>query len=278
MRKTLFYNFRPLILASKIDQQIMFLKAASWTSFFSFFTDFFQKWSILGPQWSKMASKISQVASKWHGLTHTRGGRIFRSWNRLLPGSLLERSWIPFWLIWDGIWMIFWYFVEQRTIKSWQKSSEIFTMKLHGHNSPLSKTPAAATNACTETPSYKMGGRRCSRLMAHSDPPPPARRGQGVWNSLQIWRILTDWQTPKALRGPRLCRRPFLPNRSFHTSALIFSDCLHFLGRSKIHQKSDLYQTFPKPQKLDPGCPKLDFGAILVDFWHHFFDQFSWPT
>jgi hypothetical protein len=35
-------------------------------------------------------------------------------------------------------------------------------------------TPAAATNACPKTPRFKIGGRRCSRRMAHSDLPPPS--------------------------------------------------------------------------------------------------------
>ena len=107
----------------------------------------------------------------------------------------------------------------QGSDKICQKPSEIYITKLHSTHLPFCKTPATATNARTKAPIYKLRGRRCSRRMAHSDPPPPARRGQGVPDSLQTLTDLTDLQTPKALRGPRLCRRPLPPNRSFHTSA-----------------------------------------------------------
>ena len=50
MLKLFFYNFRPLILASKIDQQIMFFfKPLLAPPFSHVFFDFFQKWLILGP-------------------------------------------------------------------------------------------------------------------------------------------------------------------------------------------------------------------------------------
>ena len=70
----------------------------------------------------------------------------------------------------------------QQTIKNCQKPSEISTTKLHSTNLPFCKTPATATNARTKAPIYKVRGRRCSRRMAHSDPPPPAS-GQG-WNGV----------------------------------------------------------------------------------------------
>ena len=57
----------------------------------------------------------------------------------------------------------------QRTIKSCRKPFEISTATLHCHHFAFCRTPAAATNARTKPPSYKMGGRRCSRRMAHSD-------------------------------------------------------------------------------------------------------------
>ena len=34
-------------------------------------------------------------------------------------------------------------------------------------------------------------------------------------------------------------------------------------------------RTPPNLKNQTPGYPKLDFGIILDDFWHHFFDQFS---
>ena len=50
MRKPLFYNFRPLILASKIDQQILFFQSRFLDLLFLIFFcfDLFEKWSILG--------------------------------------------------------------------------------------------------------------------------------------------------------------------------------------------------------------------------------------
>ena len=70
----------------------------------------------------------------------------------------------------------------QQTIKNCQKPSEIYITKLHSTHLPFCKTPATATNARTKPPIYKVRGRRCSRRMAHSDPPPPAS-GQG-WNGV----------------------------------------------------------------------------------------------
>jgi hypothetical protein len=49
MRKPLFYSFRPFILASKNDQQIMFFQSRFLDFLFHIFLDFFQNWSILGP-------------------------------------------------------------------------------------------------------------------------------------------------------------------------------------------------------------------------------------
>ena len=42
-----------------------------------------------------------------------------------------------------------------------------------------------------------------------------------------------------------------------------FFKCFNFWGRSKSHQKSDLYQTLPKSQNSNPWVPK-------ARFWNHF--------
>ena len=63
MRNILFQHFWPLILASKTNQQIMVLKAISWTSFF--FSNNGRFWDPLrNPMGSKMALQIDQWAPK----------------------------------------------------------------------------------------------------------------------------------------------------------------------------------------------------------------------
>ena len=76
-------------------------------------------------------------------------------------------------------------------------------------------------------------------------------------------------------RSPEF-RRPYRRRFSVHTSAFFFQIFFILLTAQKII-KNQTYQICPKSQNRSPGCPKLDFGAILDDFWHHFFDQFSWP-
>ena len=66
--------------------------------------------------------------------------------------------------------------------KNCKKLSTILITKLHNVNLPLCRTPAVATNTCTKTPSFKIGVRRCSRRMAHSDPPHPPCGELGVSN------------------------------------------------------------------------------------------------
>jgi hypothetical protein len=64
----------------------------------------------------------------------------------------------------------------------------------------------------------------------------------------------------------------------FSQLRLIFPDCFHFFGPPKIHQKSDLYQTLPKPQKSDPWTPKARFwshvGCLLASLLRSFFLSF----
>ena len=82
----------------------------------------------------------------------------------------------------------------------------------------------------------------------------------------KLWRFLLILQTPKALWGPRLLRRPPLPNpisMFFSRHCLDVSDFGPNFCCSKIHQKSDLYQTLPKSHKSDPWVSK-------ARGWNHF--------
>ena len=100
----------------------------------------------------------------------------------------------------------------QRTIKNCQKPSEISTTKLHSDNLAFCTTPAAATNARTKTPIYKVRGRRCSRRMAHSDPPPPSGGSNTACRTkLRILQI-SEFSDSKSLYGPNLRRRPLPQN------------------------------------------------------------------
>ena len=70
----------------------------------------------------------------------------------------------------------------------------------------------------------------------------------------------------KSFCGPNLRRRP-LPQKSCGRPSdrrdHNFFDVLQTFCPSKIHQKSDLYQTPPKSQKSDPWVPK-------ARFWSHY--------
>jgi hypothetical protein len=63
--KTLFYHFRLLILASKINQQIMFFQSRFLDLVFLIFFDFFQKWSMFEPLQNPMGSKMAPKSTKW---------------------------------------------------------------------------------------------------------------------------------------------------------------------------------------------------------------------
>ena len=96
---------------------------------------------------------------------------------------------------------------------------------------------------------------------------------------LQTLTILVDFATSKASPGtPPLPPTP--PGKIlFSYFRLIFPYFFHFFCRSKIHQKSDLYQTLPKPQKSDPCVPKArfwsHFGCLLASLLHSFSYLFS---
>ena len=90
------------------------------------------------------------------------------------------------------------------------------------------------------------GGRRYVAVAIKSDA--PCLQGQGV--SDPFCKVLL---TPQASAGPRLCRRPFLHNRFFLVSVSI---CyfLSFLGLSKTHQKSDLFNDLPESENQKKPC------------------------
>ena len=100
----------------------------------------------------------------------------------------------------------------QRTIKNCQKPLEISTTKLQNDYLPFCRTPAAAINVRTKTPISKVRGRRCSRRMAHSDPPPPSGGRTACQTKLRILQI-SEFSDSKSLCGPTLRRRP-LPQKS----------------------------------------------------------------
>ena len=107
-------------------------------------------------------------------------------------------------------------------------------------------------------------GRRSSQR--DNDPPPPARRGQGVPNSLRTLTIFFDFANSKSSSGSSTGVPPTLSAESpFSYLRLNFPYIFHFWGRSTNHQKSDLYQILPKAQKSVPWVlePK-------ARFWIHF--------
>ena len=92
---------------------------------------------------------------------------------------------------------------------------------------------------------------------------------------LQTLSILTFLQTPKPLRGPRLCRRPFPPKPSFHIPASFFHIFFIFFADQKFIKNPTSIKPSQNLRNRTPERPKLDFGAILVAFWHPFSDHFS---
>ena len=88
--------------------------------------------------------------------------------------------------------------------------------------------------------------------------------GNDWWhgNGLSDCRLLT-LQTPKALRGPRLFRRTYRRSFSFHTSTSFFQFVFIFGAAQKIIKNRTSIKSFQNLKNRTPGCPKLDFGAIL---------------
>jgi hypothetical protein len=113
-------------------------------------------------------------------------------------------------------------------------------------------------SSCNKRMRFKIGGRRCSRRMAHSDPPPPSGARVACRTKLRILQI-SEFSDSKSLYGPNLRRRPRPLFASISDPGVIFSNLFHFFVRSENHQKSDLYQTLPKSQKSDPWVPKARF-------------------
>ena len=170
--------------------------------FSTFWDDSVPKSSILGVPWRpagpKMAPKICQVAPKWHPFLKDALAvlRVVPLW---LPfGSLLApfgalgiifhdfgRISAPFFYDFGPIFYDFCNVFRndfcssqngerpQRTSKNCQKPAETSTAKSHCIHWPFCKTPAATTNACTKTPSYKKGagGARAARRIRIRRPP-----------------------------------------------------------------------------------------------------------
>ena len=99
---------KPHIFRPKFNQKfILFLMPHSGPHFSTFWRVLMPKCSILGPPWrpagAPMAPKIAQVAPK----SLKKSIRLEHTFADLFPRSLSERSWAPFWSIWDGFWMNF---------------------------------------------------------------------------------------------------------------------------------------------------------------------------
>ena len=72
---------------------------------------------------------------------------------------------------------------------------------------------------------------------------------------------------------PSKCMRTSL----WAASASFFQMFFIFLLAQKIIKNLTSIKTSQNLKNQTHGCPKLDFGPLLDYFWHHFFDQFSWP-
>ena len=66
MRKPLFYNSRPSILESEIDQKLIFVQTPFLDLIFLILCYLFQRGPLENPVGAKMGSKIDQAAPKWH--------------------------------------------------------------------------------------------------------------------------------------------------------------------------------------------------------------------
>ena len=143
-----------------------------------------------------------------------------RSWNRVASrialGAFLAPILVDFGWNFDEILKILVSFSEiscrtfcrslngeqpHRTIKNCREPSEISTAKLHCRNLAFCKMPATATNACTKTPSYKMGGggARAAWRIRIRRPPPSWRVGHGVSDQTPYFcRPLPDSRPPRA--------------------------------------------------------------------------------
>ena len=107
-----------------------------------------------------------------------------------------------------------------------------------------------------------------------ADPPPPARRGQGVPNqsansdeSAWLCRLQKLFGDHTSSAEPTGTDSLFILQPPFFRFFSFFGPLIK--NRTSIKSSQNLKNRIP-------GCPKLDLGTILDDFWHSFFDQFSW--
>ena len=256
MRKPFFFTISGLSFShQKSINKLCFFKAASWIFFFfskmvDFRTPFEIRW---GQKWQQNHPSGVKMAG-----AHSRVGVFF------VPGTACsqDRFWSAPGFNFGWFWMKFgWYFdislnseQPQRTINSWRKSSEISTANLHGQNSPLSKTPAAATNACTETPSYKMGGggaRAAWRIRIRR--PPLGVQTRRVEPNFGFCRSPNS-QTPKASKGPTSAADPvhYLRADVFLTASASFFHMFFIFCSLKRSSKIGPLSNPPKISKIGP--------------------------
>ena len=125
---------------------------------------------------------------------------------------------------------------------------------------------AAAPNA-----DLQIRGRRCSRRMAHSDPPPPSRRAgfQGVSNlHSDFCRLLTS-------DGPRPIRRPDPAERLEMHFADPQSQNLRFLANFLSIENSSKIRLLKNAPKTSKVGPLIAQTSILDHFWAPFLHRFS---
>ena len=116
-------------------------------------------------------------------------------------------------------------------------------------------------------------GRRNS--LWDNSPPPPARRGQGVPNSLQTLTNSFDFANSKSSSGSTGVPPTLAPEILFSHLRLLFSFLFFKLAAQKFIKNQTSINSSQNLKNWSPGCPKLDFGTILDDLWHPFFDKFS---
>ena len=120
--------------------------------------------------------------------------------------------------------------------------------------------PAAPALSGAPGRSEGFGGRGYVEISNY--PPPPARRGQGVPDSLQTLPNSFDFADSKSSSGTPPLPPTLAAESLFSHIRLVYSDFFNFWGPKIIKNLTSI-----KPSKnlknRTPGCPKLDFGAIL---------------
>ena len=106
------------------------------------------------------------------------------------------------------------------------------------------------------------------------DPPPPSGgQTRRVKPNFGFCRSPNS-QTPKASAGQPSAADP--PSKIIQRSSWPppphFFGFFNFFARSKIITNRTSIKSSQNLKNRTPGCPKLDIGAIMDDFWHHFFD------